>query len=364
MNLTLSGVFLAKQCIKVSDRLTGVTSETSDPCVSAGIFSGFENYVARRGARFDALLDAAALTRETLSDLDTTIPMNAAAYLFELAARETGDPCLGIHWAEELPQGSAGVLGYMLVHAKSVRSAAKVIVRYAELQLEPISASFEEAEGVGRLSWRFPVTFVAPRVQITSFLMAVIIIRLRLHAGQNWMPISVDLEHRALECPEEVERILGPNARFDQPCNSVSISESVLNRASPEADKRLFGVLKDLADRLLAERKASADIVQRVTNALVDLLQGGEGSLEDVSQILSISPRSLQAQLAAADTNFETLLHETRQRLAEIYLRDTDLPLTEIAFLLGFSELSAFTRAATRWFGVPPRLHRIELRNA
>lgn len=292
------------------------------------------------------------------------LPMNAAAYLLELAARETGDPCLGIHWAEELPKGSAGVLGYMLVHAKSVRSAAKVIVRYAELQVEPVTVSFEETDGVGRLSWRFPVTFVAPRVQITSFLMAVIIMRLRLHAGQTWMPIGVELEHRALDCPDETERLLGPNVHFDQPCNSVCIRESVLNRTSPEADKRLFGILKDLADRLLAERKASADIVQRVTTALVDLLQGGEGSLEDVSQILAISPRSLQAQLAAAETNFETLLHETRQRLAETYLRDTDLPLTEIAFLLGFSELSAFTRAATRWFGVPPRLHRIELRNA
>ena len=143
--------------------------------------------------------------------------------------------------------------------------------------------------------------------------MAVIIMRLRLHAGQNWMPIGVDLEHRALDCPDEVERILGPNVRFDQPCNSVCIRESVLNRTSPEADKRLFGVLKDLADRLLAERKASADIVQRVTTALVDSASGWRGLTRrrlansfDIAQITAGAACCRRNQLrnaAARDTS-------------------------------------------------------------
>lgn len=348
---------------KISDRFTRVSSETAEPSVSASIFNAFEAFASRHGGNFDALLDGASLTRESIADPDAMIPLNAAATVLELAAREINDPCLGLHWAEELPKGSGGVLGYMLMHAKSVRGAVKTIERYADLQLEPVAVSFEETDGMGRLSWRFPLGLAAPRLQLSSFFMAVIITRLRLHAGPTWFPISVELDHRALDCPEEVERILGPNVRFDQPCNTLCIRESVLNRSSPAADTNLFDVLRKLAERLLAERKAATDIVQRVTTALVNLLQGGDGTLEDVANMLDITPRSLQAQLAAADTNFETLLHDTRQRLAETYLRDTDLPLTEIAFLLGFSELSAFTRAATRWFGVPPRLHRIELRN-
>lgn len=348
---------------RISDRFTRVSSETAEPSVSAGIFNAFDSYVAKRGVNFDSLLEAAGLTRELLCDADAMIPLNAAATVLELAAREMNDPCLGLHWAEELPRGSAGVLGYMLMNAKSVRSAVKTIERYADLHLEPVAVSFEESEGIGRLSWRFPLGLAAPRLQLSSFFMAVIITRLRLHAGANWSPIGVELDHRALDCPDEVGRIMGQNVRFDQPCNALYIRETILNRSSPAADTNLFDILRQLADRLLAERKAAADIVHRVTTILVNLLQGGDGSLEDVATMLDLSPRALQAQLAAADTNFETLLHETRQRLAETYLRDTDLPLTEIAFLLGFSELSAFTRAATRWFGVPPRLHRIELRN-
>jgi len=255
------------------------------------------------------------------------------------------------------------VLGYLLLNARSVRSAVKAAVRYAELHINPIDTSFEEIDGIGKLSWRYPIMFKAPRLQMTSFIMAITIIRLRIHAGITWMPIGVDLEHRALECADEVARILGPNVRFDQPVNTLFIREAVLERSSPKADSRLYGLIRDLGERQLAERKAAADIVQRTAKAIVDLLQEGEATLEEASNMLSLSPRSLQAQLAAAETNFETILHETRQSLAETYLRDTDLPLTEIAFLLGFSELSAFTRAANRWFGVPPRQYRFELRN-
>jgi AraC-like DNA-binding protein len=178
------------------------------------------------------------------------------------------------------------------------------------------------------------------------------------------MPMGVELEHRELPCREEWIRILGPNVNFDQPCNALRIRASVLERSSNEVDSRLFELIRDLGDRMLAERKAAVDIVQRTRKAIIDQFDDGEATLDEVAASLDMNPRTLQTRLADAGTNFDTVLHETRQNLAEIYLRDTDLPLTEIAFLLGFSELSAFTRAANRWFGVPPRLHRGKLRSA
>lgn len=341
-----------------------MTDESASPGVTAAVFQRLEPYVRAHGGNFDALIAEAGLAREELADPDNLISLNACASVMEFAARDLKDPCFGIHWAEKLPEHSAGILGYLLLNAKSVRSAVKSIERYAELHIHPIDASFEEADGIGRLSWRFPVNFTAPRLQFCSFIMAITIIRLRAHAGANWVPVSVELEHRALECPSEVERIIGPNVRYDKPANALCIREAVLDRSSPRADERLFGLIRSLGDRLLAERRASTDIVQRTASAIVEVLQESEASLEEVAAVMAVGPRSLQSQLSAAGTNFETVLHETRQSLASTYLRDTDLPMTEIALLLGFSELSAFTRAANRWFGVPPRQYRQELRNA
>lgn len=335
----------------------------TEPTTNASLFEGFEAFLRVRGASFDALLETAGLTREDLDDPDKTISLNAAARMLEAAAAETHDPCLGLHWAEAIPRGASGVLGYLILNAKSPRTLLEVLVRYISLLVEPIEVSFVEKDGVGSLEWRFPVSFDAPRLQYGSFAMAMVVLRLRQIAGKNWTP-QIELEHRALDCPQEAARILGPNVLYDQPVNAVRLPQPVLNRTSATADERLFGLIRNLGERMLAEKLASADILDITRQAIVVQLEAGAATLEDVAAAISMDRRRLQIELAEAGSNFETLLHETRQSLAQTYLRDTDLPLTQIAFLLGFSELSAFTRAATRWFGVPPRQYRSILRNS
>jgi AraC-like DNA-binding protein len=333
-----------------------------EPTVNSSMFCGFDSFAARHGVDIEKLLREYALTPEVLADPTAEIPLNRAAQLLTDVASAAGEPCLGLKWAEEVPANSGGVLGYLLINARSVRDAVTAIARYVTLHLNPIDLTFEEADGVGNLVWRFPPSFTAPRVQYASFAMAIIIIRLRRIAGRDWMPMGVELEHRQLECQDRVRRVLGPNVRFNCESNALRIRQSVLNREVPEADTRLFSLIKELGDRLLLERRSPVDIVQKTRNAIVANLASGNVTLEHIAAHLDLSPRTLQSRLAASGESYEGLLHVARQGLAQAYLRDTDLALTEIALLLGFSELSAFTRAATRWFGIPPSAQRYELR--
>jgi AraC-like DNA-binding protein len=336
----------------------------SDPRTNAGMFEGYAGFASSHGLDFSALREASGLTEADLSDPVNEISLNAAACLLNEAALAASDPCLGLKWAEAMPKASGGVLSYMLLNTKSVRHSAKTIARYVSLYLDPIDVSFTEADSVGNLVWRFPPTFTAPRIQYASFAMASVIIRLRRIAGATWMPMGVELEHRELECADCVRRILGPNVRFNCEANALRIRESVLNREATDSDARLYSIIKNLGDRLLAERATANDIVAETQGAIVVELPSGFVTLEDISECMELTPRVLQTRLATAGTSYETLLQETRQALATGYLRDTDLPVTEIALLLGFSELSAFTRAATRWYGVPPRQHRQQVREA
>lgn len=336
----------------------------SDPRIRAHIFDGFDTFARARGIDFPALLKDAGLTTADLADPDAELPLNAVAQILDAAALATDDPCLGLHWAEAYPEGGGRVIGYLLLNAKSVRHAVKTIARYVELHLEPIDVKYEEKDGFGELIWRFPPSFTAPRLQYASFAMAIIVVRLRKYAGASWMPLGVELEHRTYADMKEVKRILGPNVTFDNPQNTLRIRESVLDRTSDEADMRLFALIREMGDKLLAERKIRDDIVAQTERVIVSQLGDGNVALEDIAGSLELPPRTLQSQLAAAGTNYETILLDTRQSLAEIYLRDSDLPLTEIAFLLGFSELSAFTRAARGWFGVPPSQRRSMLRGS
>ena len=91
-------------------------------------------------------------------------------------------------------------------------------------------------------------------------------------------------------------------------------------------------------------------------------LPGGAFDLESIAKAMGLTQRSVRTRLATSETSFSTILDQTRQRLATQYLIDTDLPLSTVSHLLGFSELSAFTRAARRWYGEAPRSYRQKAR--
>ncbi len=333
-----------------------------EPRARAGLIQGFGPFASRKDLDLEDLLQKSGIDARELSEPDHELSLNSIARLLALASDRSNDPCLGIHWAEAYQPGANGILGYLILNAASVRSAVSAVARYLELVIAPLVVTFEEEDGVGRLAVRFPPEFIAPRIQFVSFAMALLIIRLRKHAGQNWMPVRVDLEHRELPCRETVLRVLGPNVHFDMPVTTLHIRELVLERGSIDADQRLFELIRQLAERMLAEHAPAADIVVATRKALVTHLESGAVRVRDVAETLGIGASTLQSRLGAAGTTYEEILTSTRRSLSDLYLRDTELPLTEIAFLLGFSELSAFTRAAQRWYGAPPSHRRAELR--
>jgi AraC-like DNA-binding protein len=110
-------------------------------------------------------------------------------------------------------------------------------------------------------------------------------------------------------------------------------------------------------DRVLDDMVKSlrhGDLVSRVKLAMVDQLSSGTPSEQSIARAVSVSPRSLQRRLAAESTTFTEVLTAVRCELAERYVGDPDLPVTEIGYMLGFSDVAAFSRAFKRWTGQSP----------
>jgi len=112
--------------------------------------------------------------------------------------------------------------------------------------------------------------------------------------------------------------------------------------------------LEDHADHLIGGLRADRVISAQVARHIADELQGGDSALGTIARKMAMSARTLQRRLEAEGTSFADVLDETRRHFAEAYIKEPELALTEIAYLLGFSEPSAFTRAFNRWFGVAP----------
>jgi AraC-like DNA-binding protein len=127
-----------------------------------------------------------------------------------------------------------------------------------------------------------------------------------------------------------------------------------------DVDKYLIGANPQLArlnDQVMIEYLGRLDkdnIVDRARTAIIDMIPSGGLADEKVATQLNMSVRSLQRRLKAAGTTFRTLLESVRKDLAATYVRDPDIELVEVAFLLGFSDQSAFSRAFKRWKGCPP----------
>jgi len=311
-----------------------------------------------------ALLEAADIDPALLADQDATLPLTKIAALFEFAAQTTQDPCFGLNWAEAYEPGATGAFGYLVLNARSLREAMKTVAHYLSLVIDPAHVTYIEDASQGSLSWHLPAVTTASNAQYIAFSAAATTLRLRGVAGSSWSPIAVELSLRELPCTETVRRIFGSNVHLSAPINAIHAGiESLSLKAAGSGDQRLFEIMEQLGQRLLAERAAPSDLVTDCQKAIINRLSQGDVTLDLIAGSLVLTPRTLQGRLAQANETFDGLLQETRKELATGYLRDTDLPMTDIAHLLGFSELSVFSRAVQRWFGVTPSAYRQLLRS-
>jgi AraC-like DNA-binding protein len=176
----------------------------------------------------------------------------------------------------------------------------------------------------------------------------------REFTGRPVRALAVDFVNPRPADVRPYEDFFGGPVRFGQPSTRVVLAASDLALPLRGADAALLALLDAQAERLLQEVAAVAGPLAVWRQALVGLIRSGRTQLADLADNLQMSPRSLQRRLAEQGISFQALLGQTRQQLAEAYLRDASVELAEVALLLGYSEQSAFTRAFRQWTGQAP----------
>ena len=336
----------------------------AEPQLNAKILAGFDAALRsypRLNVGSAQLLGEARIDPEAALKADQ-LPLNRIAELFEIAARHTGDECFGLHLARHLPPGATGSLGFVLSNAPDLRVFAICLARFINLRIDALSIEFTEEDGMARLAWTFGPELVVPHKQLTELLLAMFMDRVRFFMDETWQPAKAEFTYREPNSAGEYEAKFGRNLIFNAPVTRLMAPSASFRRPSSQANPSLFKKLHGIAEGELKALAASNDIVDRLGKLILDKLSLDGVDLGSAAHAAHMSPRQLQTELQRRGTSFENEVALVRQRLATRHLRDTDLPMTEIALLLGYSELSAFTRAAKSWFGKAPREMRAELR--
>ncbi|MFO0615618.1 MAG: AraC family transcriptional regulator ligand-binding domain-containing protein [Polyangiaceae bacterium] len=296
---------------------------------------------------------------------DARVPRERVDALFERLTVELGDPALGLHLATAIPAGNTGVLEVVTQTAPNVRAALRHLTRYWKLINDGVDVRVEETDARAELTLRT----VAPRPLARAWTdLTVVALGVQ---GLRSVTARAPLLYVALPYPEDavgrdvialVSAATGSrcDARFDADHVAIGIRADALDAPLLNENAALHAIATQHAESLLAEHGEEGDWLSTVRRAIHAHLETGDANVERIAKDARTSPRTLQRQLQAAGTSLRALIEEARRDIAVRELSTTDRSITDLAFLLGFSETSAFDRAFRRWTGKTPLAYRAE----
>jgi AraC-like DNA-binding protein len=181
-----------------------------------------------------------------------------------------------------------------------------------------------------------------------------------LAVGPHWKPLCVYLDRTTPAEREEYDRLLTPRIKFGQPVNEIVVDRKTLHAPLPGADRNLYLTITHCCEMALRHVEVTKHPFREISGAIVAGLSEGKTDIKAIATRIGLTEREVQRQIQQHGTSFHEMVDDTRRSLAHHYLTDTNLSLTEVAYLLGYSELSAFSRAAQRWFQMSARDYRKE----
>jgi AraC-like DNA-binding protein len=311
--------------------------------------------VRAAGGDVGAVLASAGLDASAATAAEVVLPLPALYAFFDAAERESKDRFLGLHMAVEHPRGVYGILEFTCRSAPTVREAVVRIVRYVGLLNELVSVGFEEQDGLGIIEHRIAGAPLCVGRHVNEFVVATLLVQARALSGATCVPERVWLAHPQ---PDDVSELLQllctTRVRFDAGRNGLALPRAVLDLPLLSSDPPLLDVLDRAAAGALAGRPEGSPLLALLRRRVRETLAEGPPTLASLARALRLSPRTLQRRLSEEGTALKDVVDEVRQDLALEYVRDARRPLGEVAYLLGYAELTSFLRAFKRWTGKTP----------
>jgi AraC-like DNA-binding protein len=335
------------------------TLEPGSATVIAGYGLAIAKALEHYGVDGRRVLAAAGISESLYNDPLKRLPFATITRLYDVCTRTTGDPYFGLTVARCMQVSTLHALGFGLLASTSLMDFCARVQRYFHLVSQ--SARVEIVMRGAEVHFR-SVPLVAVSAQTQDAWLGMMCRLMRMLYREDFRPLAVEFAHAMPDPGDDVYvRFFSAPVRFD--CDAATL---VLSRA--DMDASLHGACPELAqfnDNLAANYIAKLDRSDTVTNVrarIVELLPSGTCTRSDVATALCMSTSGLQQRLMERGTSFHALLNDIRRELACGYLRQSGVSVTEITFLLGFSDVSNFTRAFKRWTGASPTRFRASLR--
>ena len=294
-----------------------------------------------------------------LFDAGARIPLDRYQRLDVKAAKLSGDPYFGLKGAEYSRPAHLGALGFAWLASSSLRTAFQRLSRYARVIQEKLTIELDEDDEFYYVRLDAHMPLLNKRIRENGQLAAVVKFS-RVIAGKDFNPAKICLKQSEPEDAGYYYELFRCLLEFNAKATTFVIRLEDVDKRLTGSNDQLAKLNEHIVVKYLAHCEKN-DIVNRVKAAVIDGLANGQVTETSIAKEMYTTPRNLHRKLQKEDTSFKTLLTEVRKELAQQYIQDRSKTLTEISFMLGFSEVSSFSRAFKGWTGRPPSEARQEV---
>ncbi len=316
-------------------------------------------YARHKGMPVEKLIEKHKLPADVLAQppgkVQLTTKVSVVSAIADEIAAALKDSHLGLSLSDWLPRGTYGVAEFLSRVGPTLRHSFENFTRFNAIVAPSQSFRFEEVEGEARFHNIVPQRPGAAGRHFEEFSAAAVLKTCVSLSGEN--PTRVWFVHAR---PSEVDLgrlsagVFTRQISWNEPTNGFALDASLLDKKVNGGDAALYSFLEEHAVAALASRPRSDDLIDKLRHQIREALKQGEPNVERLATRLNMSGRTLQRRLSDLKTSFQEVLDVVRFDLARAYLKDVRLDVSQVAYLLGYSELRAFDRAFRRWASKSP----------
>ena len=337
------------------------TDNESDPVphVLAPAATGIDEFINHHGGDVDLVFGESGVDPECIGNPTIGMSLQSFCAMFECASSYTQHDNFGLWFGNQFQPKDLGLWGYAAISSPTLGSALENLIELFKFHQQCSMMRLANAgKGLVQLEYQIRDPMIVERRQDAELSLGMFFNVIRECTGSGWQPEEVHFEHPKPENSREHESAFDATVFFNQKVNAILFSPEILQKRMPNCDLKLMSLTRVCLESLNADTPFSQNLTDRIRNIIRVRLADGYPSLESVAESVYMSPSAIQRNLAWEGLSYTELVEETRKNLAEMYFKQRNLSLSEIAYLLGYSELSAFSRAFRRWTGHSPRDYR------
>ncbi len=326
--------------------------------VLAAAATGTVELFQKYGGDPDRIFGRAGLRIDDLSSPLDELNLQQYCNLFQEAALATGNSNIGLEFGQNFSPKQLGMLGYAAISSPTLAAALRNLERFFPAHQGQTSFGLIQDRDILWLSYRIYDPRITNRRQDAELSLGMFCNVFKEAHGADWAPLEIRFEHNKPDGSAEHEMRFGAPVEFGHPSNAIAFRRRDLDALMPNQDPYLASVVEPFLQGRCETQSNPEDFALAVRNEVKLHLGEKLPSVADISRLFGVSEPAFHKQLRAHGLSFGDILKAARHELALHYIADPDLPLTEIAYRLGYSELSAFSRAFRNWTGMSPQRYR------